>query len=227
MLHWKYGVKGGGRKLLAAVVVALAMAGTVAAGPVAAGPTVIAFGDSLTQGHGLPQAEGFVPQLQDWLKAQGRDVTVVNAGVSGDTTAGGLARIGWTLGEKADAVIVELGANDMLRGLPVSEVRKNLNGILQAIRAKGLPVLLIGVTAPANYGPAYQHGFDAVYPALAQKYHALLVPDFFAALKAQGDTEANMQRYMQPDGLHPTAQGVKLIVAAIGPEVEKLLAEAK
>ncbi|GHD98755.1 GDSL family lipase [Defluviimonas sp. 20V17] len=212
----------GGRKFLAAVVLAF-----VAAGPVAAGQTVIAFGDSLTQGHGLPQAEGFAPQLQDWLKAHGHDVTVVNAGVSGDTTAGGLARIGWTLGQKADAVIVELGGNDMLRGLPVSEVRKNLNGILQAIRAKGLPVLLIGLKAPANYGPDYEAGFDAVYPDLARKYHALLVPDFFAALKAKGETPAAMQEYMQSDHLHPSAKGVKLIVAAIGPEVEKLLAEAK
>lgn len=211
-----------GRKLAAVLALGLAVAG-----PAAAEQTVIAFGDSLTQGHGLAQAEGFVPQLQDWLKAHGHDVTVVNAGVSGDTTAGGLARIDWTLGTKADAVIVELGGNDMLRGLPVAEVRKNLEGILKAVQAKGLPVLLIGLQAPANYGAAYQQGFDAVYTDLAKKYHALLVPDFFAALRAKGETPAAMQAYMQADHIHPSAQGVKLIVAAIGPAVVKLLAEAK
>lgn len=212
----------GGRKLLAAVALVLA-----AAGPVAAEQTVIAFGDSLTQGHGLPEAEGFVPQLQDWLKAHGHDVKIINAGVSGDTTAGGAARIDWTLGTKADAVIVELGGNDMLRGLPVSEVKKNLGAILKAVQAKGLPILLIGQKAPANYGPAYQQGFDAVYTDLAQRYHALLVPDFFGALRAKGETPAAMQAYMQPDHIHPSAQGVKLIVAAIGPEVIKLLNKAK
>lgn len=212
----------------AASVGAVLMVALIAAGPAAAAQkTVIALGDSLTEGYGLIDGDGFVPQLRAWLKAQGHDVHVINAGVSGDTTAGGLSRIDWTLSDKADAVIVELGANDMLRGLPVSEVKKNLDGILSAIQAKGLPILLIGVKAPANYGPDYQQNFDAVFPALAQKYHAILVPDFFAALKAVGETPAAMQEYMQGDGLHPTAAGVKKIVAAIGPKVEELLAKAK
>ena len=107
---------------------------------------VLAFGDSLTQGHGLPEEDGFVPQLQAWLRANGApDAVVLNAGVSGDTTAGGLARIGWALGEKPDAVIVELGANDMLRGLPLAEIRSNLDAILAQIAAEDLPVLLAGV----------------------------------------------------------------------------------
>ncbi|WP_233192968.1 arylesterase [Acidimangrovimonas sediminis] len=218
------------RKFALAVLLSLSAAGGMTAAvalPAAAQDKVIAFGDSLTQGYGLPDGDGFVPQLQAWLKAQGHDVALVNAGVSGDTTAGGRARIDWTLGTPAQAVIVELGANDMLRGLPVAQMKANLDAILGAISARGLPILLIGVQAPGNYGADYAKAFDAVYPALAAKYHTLLIPDFFAALKAKGETPAHMQKYMQGDGLHPSPEGVKLIVAAIGPKVEDLLAEAK
>jgi acyl-CoA thioesterase-1 len=134
--------------------------------------TVVALGDSLTQGYGLIEEDGFVPQLQAWLQARGADVVVENHGVSGDTTAGGLARIGWALGDHVDALIVALGGNDLLRGLPPEASRANLDGILAEAEARGLPVLLIGLEAPGNYGPDYKAAFDAMYPELADQYDA-------------------------------------------------------
>ena len=129
-------------------------------GAAAAEVRILAFGDSLTAGFGLPAEQGFVPQLQAWLRAHGApDATVINAGVSGDTTAGGLARLDWALGDDVDAVIVELGANDMLRGLDVGEMRRNLDAILTQIDARGLPVLLAGIPAPPNYGKEYRPVF--------------------------------------------------------------------
>jgi acyl-CoA thioesterase-1 len=192
--------------------------------PAGAAPLkLIAFGDSLTQGHGLAPDRGFVAQLQGWLRAHGHDVTVENAGVSGDTTAGGAARIGWTLAGGGDAIIVELGGNDMLRGIDPATTRANLNAILKAVHAKGLPILLIGIPAPPNYGPEYEKQFDAIYPALATEYHAALVPDFFAPLRKGESRNQAMEKYMQPDGIHPNAAGVKRIVNALGPKVAALL----
>jgi acyl-CoA thioesterase-1 len=188
--------------------------------------TVVALGDSLTQGYGLIEEEGFVPQLQAWLQARGHDVMVENHGVSGDTTAGGLARIGWALGDHVDALIVALGGNDLLRGLPPEASRANLDGILAEAEARSLPVLLIGLQAPGNYGPDYKAAFDAIYPELATTYDALLVESFLGPLTeaAEGDPAAALASYMQPDGIHPSAEGVALIVEAIGPEVEALIA---
>ncbi|RMD46550.1 MAG: arylesterase, partial [Alphaproteobacteria bacterium] len=123
---------------------------------------VVALGDSLTQGYGLPAGQGFVPQLERWLRERGHDVELVNAGVSGDTTAGGRARIGWTLAGGADALIVALGGNDVLRGLPPEEARANLEAILAEAEARGIPVLLIGIDAPGNYGPDYERAFEAI-----------------------------------------------------------------
>lgn len=194
---------------------------------VAAEPlTIVALGDSLTAGYGLEPAQGFVPQLQDWLKAQGQDVTVVNAGVSGDTTAGGLSRLEWSLAPGTDALIVTLGGNDMLRGLPPEESRANLDGILKGAQAKGLPVLLVAMQAPGNYGPDYKTSFDAIYPELAAQYGATLAPGFFAPLLEGGSDPAAVQGFMQADGIHPNAEGVKRIVAGLGPLVIDLLAEA-
>ena len=194
---------------------------------VAAEPlTVVALGDSLTAGYGLEPAQGFVPQLQDWLKAQGQDVIVVNAGVSGDTTAGGLSRLEWSLAPGTDALIVTLGGNDMLRGLPPAESRANLEGILKGAQAKGLPVLLVAMQAPGNYGPDYKTSFDAIYPELAAQYGAALAPGFFAPLLEGGSDPAAVQGFMQADGIHPNAEGVKRIVAGLGPQVIDLLAEA-
>lgn len=189
---------------------------------------IVALGDSLTQGYGLPQGEGFVPQLQNWLTAQGHDVEVINAGVSGDTTAGGLSRIDWTLTPEVDAVIVALGGNDLLRGIPPATSRANLDAILQTITARDLPVLLVGLPAPNNYGPAFKAEFDAIYPELAATYDTGLVPDFLGPIAdaAEADRQQALADLMQADGIHPNAQGVALMVAAIGPEVTALIARA-
>jgi len=205
---------------------ALALAMLVAAPLRAETVTIAALGDSLTQGYGLVQEEGFVPQLQDWLVARGHQVGLINAGVSGDTTAGGLARIGWTLSPDVDALIVALGGNDLLRGLPPEASRANLEGILQAARDAGVPVLLVGMEAPGNYGPEFKAAFDAMYPELAAQYGALYTESFLAPLSdaAAADSRGALAAYMQSDGIHPNAAGVALIVAALGPEVEKLIA---
>jgi acyl-CoA thioesterase-1 len=195
--------------------------------PLAAEPvTVAALGDSLTQGYGLPQEDGFVPQLQAWLEAQGTPAAMVNAGVSGDTTAGGLSRVDWTLTPEVDALIVALGGNDLLRGIDPSVSRANLDGILQKAQERGLPVLLIGLEAPGNYGPDYKAAFDAIYPELAQTYGALHVDSFLGALTARSDQAQAVRDYMQSDGIHPNAEGVALIVEALGPRVQELIARA-
>ena len=184
--------------------------------------TIAALGDSLTQGYGLRQGDGFVPQLQAWLRAQGADVTVLNAGVSGDTTAGGLSRIDWTLTPEVQGLIVELGGNDLLRGIDPKVSRANLDAILtRAGRAK-LPVLLVGLAAPGNYGPDYKMAFDAMFPDLAKAHGTLLYSGFFDGLRG-----AKMSDFMQPDGIHPNARGVTRIVAAIGPSVLQLVQKAQ
>lgn len=182
---------------------------------------VAALGDSLTQGFGLPPEQGFVSQLQGWIDEQGADVRLINAGVSGDTTAGGLARIGWTLTDDVDALIVALGGNDVLRGIAPGVARANLDGILATAADRDLPVLLVGITAPGNYGPEYKAEFEAIYPELAAKYGAVLYPDFLAAIS--GDTNRALAEWMQGDGIHPNAAGVTRIVEAMGPSILQLL----
>jgi acyl-CoA thioesterase-1 len=189
----------------------------------AAPVTIVALGDSLTAGYGLDPAQGFVPQMQAWLAAQGQDVVLVNAGVSGDTTAGGLSRLDWSLTPETKGLIVELGGNDMLRGLPPAEARANLEAILKAAQDRGLPVLLIGMQAPGNYGPDYKTAFDAIYPELAASYGAVLAPSFFGPLLEGRSDPAAIQSMMQADGIHPNAEGVKVIVAGLGPKVTELL----
>jgi acyl-CoA thioesterase-1 len=189
---------------------------------------LVALGDSLTQGYGLPQGEGLVPTLQAWLDDQGADVEIVNAGVSGDTTAGGLSRVAWSLTEETDAMIVALGGNDLLRGISPDTVRANLDGILSEAEARDLPVLLVGLIAPPNYGPDYKRDFEAIYTDLSQEYDTLLYPEFFANLR---DDEGNaspdrISAYMQPDGIHPNADGVDRIVEDMGPVVLELLEKA-
>lgn len=198
----------------------------VSTGAVAQQITIAALGDSLTQGYGLPPEDGFVPQLQTWLQDQGKDVAILNAGVSGDTSAGGLARIAWTLSEDVDAVIVELGANDLLRGIDPSVTRENLDGILSEITSRGLPVLLAGIPAPGNYGPEYKTEFDAIFPELASTYDALLYENFLGGL-AVGENLNAASGVMQSDGVHPNATGVSQIVADIGPLVVDLLDRAQ
>ena len=185
---------------------------------------MVALGDSLTQGYGLPPADGFVPQLQNWLDQKGADVTVINAGVSGDTTAGGLSRLDWTLTPEVDAMIVNLGGNDLLRGIDPASSRANLEAILQTAQARGLPVMLVGLRAPGNYGPDFKAAFDAMYPDLATKYGAVSTDNFFIPLIDQA-TKRLSTDYMQPDGLHPNARGVTLLVNGLGPKVLELLAK--
>ena len=190
---------------------------------------IAALGDSLTQGYGLPQAEGFVPQLQTWLDDQGADVRLINAGVSGDTTAGGLARVGWTLEPEVDGMIVALGGNDLLRGLAPAQARSNIDGILQAAEAAKVEVLLIGMQAPGNFGPEYKADFDAIYPELAAAYGTGYLNSFFAGLVAEGaqaDPVA-LREWFQADGIHPNAKGVTRIVEAIGPHVLTLIEQAQ
>lgn len=218
MLQWiRYGLHILRSKTLALIFAAIAV-------PVGAQDTeVLALGDSLTQGYGLLDTDGFVPQLNSWLQKNGRDVRIVNGGVSGDTSAGGLARADWSIGPMTDAMIVALGGNDLLRGIPPEVTRANIEGILQVAQERGLPVLLIGMTAPANYGADYKLAFDGLYPELAQEFDALYLHSFFAGLMQDANPIANFGRFMQPDGIHPNAQGVARIVDVIGPRVIALL----
>lgn len=208
--------------VLAAVSVAFSLA-VLAAPPAAAArtadgaPVVAAFGDSLVAGFGLPVADGFAPQLQAWLRENGRPGAVVlNAGVSGDTTAGGLARVDFSLTQEVDAVILELGANDMLRNVPVAQTRANLIGIMDRLAERGLPVLVAGMGALSNYGADYKAEFEALYPMLAETYDAELYPFFLAGVA--GEPSLNL-----PDRIHPNAEGVRVIVERIGPAVLRLL----
>jgi len=185
---------------------------------------IAALGDSLTQGYGLPAPEGFVPQLQGWLDQNGVDARLINAGVSGDTTAGGLARVGWTLTPEVDAMIVALGGNDLLRGLDPAQARTNIAGILQVAQEQDVEVLLVGLQAPGNYGAAYKAEFDALYPDLAEQFGTLYLESFFAGLMEDGalPPPAALSAYLQADGVHPNAEGVAKIVEGIGPLVRDL-----
>lgn len=195
--------------------------------PATAGQVVIAaFGDSLVQGFGLMPERGFVPRMQEWLDGQGADVRLINAGVSGDTTAGGAARVGWTLTPDVDAMIVVLGGNDLLRGIDPAVSRANLDAILRAAAEAGVDVLLVGMQAPGNFGPEYKRAFDAIYPELSQAYGTLHAESFFSGLNA-GEDPASAQKFLQPDGIHPNAEGVDLIVAALGPQVLDLVKAAE
>ncbi len=208
----------------AAVWIVLGLASAAQAEPV----VIAALGDSLTQGYGLPVEQGFVPQLQRWLEDQGAEVQLINAGVSGDTTAGGLARVGWTLTPDVDAMIVALGGNDLLRGLDPVQARGNIEGILQAAAEARVEVLLVGMQAPGNYGPEYKKQFDAIYPDLAKTYGTLYIESFFAGLRGESETldpEA-LRPFIQADGIHPNANGVVEIVGGMGPAVLKLVQRA-
>lgn len=193
-----------------------------AQGAAAAAMRIVVLGDSLSAGYGLPAAEAFPARLEAALRARGHDVTIVNAGVSGDTTAGGRARIGWSLGDTPppDAVIVALGSNDALRGLEPRATRDNLDAILAAVTTAGLPVLLIGTKAPRNFGADYVRDFEAVFPALAARYDALYYPFILEGVAL--DPALN-----QADGIHPNERGVARMVAGFLPLVEKLMGQVR
>lgn len=178
--------------------------------------TVLAFGDSLTAGYGVGPGEAFPEQLEKRLTAMGLAVTVRNAGVSGDTTAGGRARLAWTLQGRIDLVILELGANDGLRGIDPEETRRNLDAILGELKQRGIPVLLSGMLAPPNMGRTYGDRFNAIFPALAQKYGVAFDPFFLEGVAAQPALN-------QADGIHPNAEGVARIVDRLAPQVAEAL----
>ena len=214
----------GARGALGKAFITLIFPISVAVAPAYADVTeIVALGDSLTAGYGLAEGEGFVPQLQAWLDAQGVAAKVVNAGVSGDTSAGGLSRLDWSLTPETDALIVTLGGNDLLRGLDPAMTRDNLDQILTKAKARGLKVLLVGLPGPANFGPEWKAEFDAIFPELAAKHGTDLAPNFLAGLG--GPDPAALQGLMQADQIHPNAEGVKKIVAVLGPQVQALLAE--
>ena len=199
----------------------LAVAAIFGAGPAPARVLrVVALGDSLTAGLGLPQGQAFPEVLERALRARGYDVQVSNAGVSGDTAADGLARYDWAVPDGADALIVELGANDMLRGLDPAAAEASLAQILTRAKGAHIATLLAGMRAAPNMGADYQARFDAIYPDLANSFGVALYPFFLDGVAA--DPKLN-----QKDGLHPTREGVEKIVANILPAVEALLAEAK
>jgi acyl-CoA thioesterase I len=198
----------------------LAASGLSASQGAAATPVIVAFGDSLTAGLGLPEKDSFPAQLERALKARGQEVKVVNAGVSGDTAAAGLARLDWAMPDDASAVIVELGANDALQGLDPAATKVTLEKIITELKARGLPILLAGMEAPRNMGKDYVDQFRALYADLATSYDLILYPFFL-------DGVALDDKYTLGDGLHPNAEGVARIVDGILPKVEELLAKAK
>jgi acyl-CoA thioesterase I len=190
---------------------------TLAAPAMAHIPLIVDFGDSLTAGYGLMPDQAFPAQLETWLRAHGVPARVVNAGVSGDTTAGGLARLDWALADKPDLVILALGANDALRGIDPATVRANLDDMLGKIRAMGVKVLLLGMQAPPNWGRSYDQAFNQIFPELASKHGAVLYPFFLEGVAMKPELN-------QPDGLHPNERGVDVLVKRIGPVVAGLIA---
>ena len=181
---------------------------------------LVAFGDSLTAGYGLPRAQGFAARLEAALRGAGLEVTVIDAGVSGDTTEMGLARLDWSVPADAEAVIVELGANDALRGLPPAEARRNLEAIVERLTTRGQAVLVAGMIAPRNLGAAYGAAFDPIFAEVAAAHGALLYPFFLEGVAMRADRTL-------PDGLHPNAAGVDAIVAGILPTVRTLVERAR
>ncbi|MEM9026919.1 MAG: arylesterase [Pseudomonadota bacterium] len=212
------GRSGGNRKFQAMLwVLALFMAFAISTGAMAKTIKIVAFGDSLVAGYGLQEPDSFPAQLQAALTSRGHKVTVVNAGVSGDTTTAGLARFDWAVGQDTDAVILELGANDALRGQSPERAERNLEEILKKLKARNIPVLLTGMRAPTNWGEAYVKQFDAIYPKLAKRYNAILYPFFLEGVALQSELN-------QADGIHPNRAGIAEIIKRILPNVEQLIA---
>src|SRR3984885_11689139 len=222
MAYWDKRMKTRSFKTLLSIVLLLILSGAgqvlrvgtaVAAAPV----KILALGTSLTQGYGLPPGTEFTVQLQAALQRDGIAAVVTNAGVSGDTSAGGLARLDWSLADHPDAVILELGGNDMLRGIAPAETEKNLRAILAKLKAAHVKVLLTGMHAQRNLGADYVRQFDGIYPRLAKDYDVLFYPFFL-------DGVALDPKLNQADGMHPNPAGVKVIVTHMLPIVKKLVA---
>ncbi|TPK88480.1 arylesterase [Mesorhizobium sp. B2-4-12] len=206
------------RRFAAGLILFLAICGAISSAR--AEPfKIVGFGDSLMAGFGLGPGDGFTDKLQTALRAKGHDVSVANAGVSGDTSSGGLARLDWSVPDGTQLVVLELGANDMLRGISPDITRKNLDEMLGKLKQRKIAVLLAGMRAAPNLGADYQSAFDAVFPDLAKKYDVPLYPFFL-------DGVAGQPALQLEDGLHPNAKGVDLMVERILPTVEKAITAA-
>ena len=201
------------------VVAGLALAALLASPALAEKLRVVALGDSLTHGYGLAPEQGFVSQLQRWLSERGEDVEVINMGVSGDTTTGGRARLNWALDGGADAVILQLGGNDLLRAIPPATSRANLDAMLTELAEQDIPVLVAGLKIPLNFGARWQADFEGMFGDLAEEHDAILYPSFLEGVWSD-------PALMQPDLLHPNAEGVARIVEQIGPKVIELIERA-
>jgi len=217
-MPWSYGACRMAFKYLISACLALVFAASLLARPAVAEPvTIVGFGDSLMAGFDLAPGEGFTDRLQAALRAGGHDVTVDYAGVSGDTTSGGLSRLDWSVPDGTQLVILELGANDMLRGLSPDIVEKNLDAMMARLKERNISVILAGMLAAPNLGETYRQAFDGIYPRLAAKYGAPLYPFFLDGVA--GDPALQLS-----DGMHPNAKGIDRMVEGILPTVEKALA---
>ena len=210
----------GGRYLITLILTMAGLLGSSALSAAGDPLRILALGDSLTAGYGLPAEDSFPAQLERALRERGYAVEVLNAGVSGDTTTGGLARLDWALAEEPDAVILALGANDGLRAIDPALTRDNLDRILTRLGERGLPVLLLGMLAPPNLGRAYEQEFNSLYPELAEKHGVLFYPFFLEGVATRPELN-------QDDGIHPNAEGVAEIVERLLPEVEQLIDRAR
>jgi acyl-CoA thioesterase I len=218
--RWRGAGRGEGPSAVWRLLAPIALGLVILAAPaLARDPVVLDFGDSLTAGLGLPASEAFPAKLEAWLHRRGIGARVVNAGVSGDTTADGLARLDWALADKPDLVVLALGANDALRGINPSTVHDNLDKIIVKIQASGARVLLLGMLAPSNWGEEYKHTFDGIFPELARAHRLPLYPFFLEGVAMKPELN-------QPDGLHPNERGVAVLVDRIAPMVARLLESA-
>lgn len=214
-----YGLLGMSFKFLVRFAATLCLAVLALAAPASAEPyRIVGFGDSLMAGYGLDAGLSFPEKLEKALKEKGHDVVIVNAGVSGDTTSGGLARLDWSVPDGTQLVILELGANDMLRGIEPQRTRQNLDAMITRLQQKDITVLLAGMLAAPNLGPDYQAAFDAIFPELAERHGIDLYPFFL-------DGVAGQPGYQLEDGMHPNAAGIDIMVSRALPTVEKLLPE--
>ncbi len=212
------GARFGGFNTVAAIVAVFALVGGAATPSAAETTRILALGTSLTAGYGLAEEDAFTGQLESALQDQGFDVEILNAGVSGDTTAGGLARLDWSLADNPDFAIVELGSNDGLRGINPDITRENLDAILTRLGQEGIPTLFTGMYAPPNMGDAYEAQFNSVFPELAEQHSLPFYPFFLEGVA--GDPSLNLD-----DGIHPNPEGVSIIVEAILPYVIDLLGQ--
>ena len=188
-------------------------------------PKVFILGDSITHGFGLPEEEGLVNQLSNWFSNNGTAVSFINGGVSGDTTAGGLERLSWSLTEDISAVIVALGSNDVLRGFPPEITKENLSAMIDIAQGNKVPVLLIGTYAPGNYGEEYKSNFDAIFTDLAEEKNIAYIDSYLKPLLDEVSKGKDVMHLLQADGLHPNPNGVRVVVEYISPQLLKFLQE--